>query len=78
MNVNNKYLAINGSTSDVGGRILDTRRRNTTNDSKILIPSVTWNKIQSYFNTLATIQSSVVLIEGRGRAVSPFLSNLIQ
>lgn len=44
MNVNNKYLAINGNTSDVGGKIFDTNKRNTTSDSKILIPNVTCNK----------------------------------
>lgn len=42
MKVNSKYLAISGSTSDVGGRIFDTSNRNTTSDSKMLIPSVTW------------------------------------
>lgn len=41
INVNNKYLAISGNTSDVGGKIFDTSNRNTTSDSKILIPSVT-------------------------------------
>lgn len=39
--VNRRYLAISGNTSDVGGRIFDTRSRNTTNDSKMLIPKVT-------------------------------------
>lgn len=42
MKVNSKYLAISGSTRDVGGRIFDTSNRNTTSDSKMLIPSVTW------------------------------------
>lgn len=46
INVKSKYLAINGSTNDVGGRILDTKSRNTTNDSKMLIPRVTWVQIQ--------------------------------
>lgn len=41
INVNSKYLAMRGSTSDVGGKIFDTSNRNTTSDSKILIPSVT-------------------------------------
>lgn len=42
MNVNSRYLAINGSTNDVGGRIFDTSNKNTTNDSKILMPNVTY------------------------------------
>lgn len=41
MKVNNRYLAISGSTSDVGGRIFETSNRNTTSDSRMLIPSVT-------------------------------------
>ena len=41
MKVKSRYLAINGSTSDVGGKILDTSKRNTTSDSKMLIPKVT-------------------------------------
>lgn len=44
MKVKSKYLAINGSTSDVGGRIFDTSNRNTTSDSKMLIPSVTYKE----------------------------------
>lgn len=41
MKVNSKYLAMSGSTSDVGGRIFDTSNKNTTSDSKMLIPNVT-------------------------------------
>lgn len=41
MKVNKRYLAISGSTSDVGGRIFETSNRNTTSDSRMLIPSVT-------------------------------------
>ena len=43
MNVNNRYLAMSGRTSDVGGRIFDTSKRNTTSDSRILIPRVTFS-----------------------------------
>ena len=43
MNVNNKYLAIKGRTSDVGGNIFDTNKRNTTKDRRILIPNVTFS-----------------------------------
>lgn len=45
INVNSKYLAMSGNTSDVGGKIFDTSNRNTTSDSKILMPNVTyaWN-----------------------------------
>lgn len=39
-NVNSKYFAINGTTSDVGGSIFDTSRRNTTSDRRIEIPRV--------------------------------------
>ena len=35
------HLAMSGSTSEVGGRILDTRSRKTTSESKMLIPRVT-------------------------------------
>ena len=35
------HLAISGSTSDVGGKIFDTRSRKTTSESKMLIPRVT-------------------------------------
>ena len=41
--VNKRYFAIRGSTSEVGGRIFETNRRNTTRESKILIPSVTFS-----------------------------------
>lgn len=41
MNVKRRYFAINGNTNDVGGRIFDTSSKNTTSDSKILIPRVT-------------------------------------
>lgn len=43
MKVKSKYLAISGSTSEVGGRIFDTSSRKTTSESKILIPSVTFS-----------------------------------
>ena len=43
MKVNRRYLAIRGSTSDVGGRILDTSKRNTTSDKRMLIPRVTFS-----------------------------------
>ena len=47
MNVNNKYFAINGNTSDVGGKIFETNNRNTTNDNNILIPKVTLKNIKN-------------------------------
>ena len=37
------HLAISGSTSDVGGRIFDTRSRKTTSESKMLMPRVTYD-----------------------------------
>ena len=43
MKVNSRYLAMRGSTSDVGGRIFETRRRNTTSERRMLIPSVTFS-----------------------------------
>lgn len=42
-NVKSKYLAINGSTSEVGGNILETNKRNTTNDNKMDMPNVTFS-----------------------------------
>lgn len=43
MNVNSKYLAMSGSTREVGGSILETSSRKTTSDSKMLMPSVTFS-----------------------------------
>lgn len=43
MNVKSRYFAINGSTSEVGGSILETRSRNTTSDSRIEMPKVTFS-----------------------------------
>lgn len=43
INVKSKYLAMSGSTREVGGRIFDTSRRNTTSESKMLMPSVTFS-----------------------------------
>lgn len=45
MNVNNKYLAINGSANDVGGNIFDTSNKNTTNANRIEMPSVTFSPL---------------------------------
>ena len=42
MNVKSRYLAISGSTREVGGRIFDTSKRNTTSERRMLIPSVTY------------------------------------
>lgn len=39
--VNRRYLAIRGSTSEVGGRIFDTSNRNTTRERRMEIPKVT-------------------------------------
>jgi len=36
-------LAMSGRTRDVGGRILETSSRNTTSDSRIDIPRVTFS-----------------------------------
>ena len=41
MKVKRRYLAMRGRTSEVGGRILETSSRNTTSDSRMLIPRVT-------------------------------------
>jgi hypothetical protein len=40
--VKSKYFVMSGSTSDVAGRILDRSSRNTTSDSRMLMPNVTW------------------------------------
>jgi len=40
MNVNSRYLAISGMLLDVGGRILETSRRNTMSASRIEIHMV--------------------------------------
>lgn len=39
--VKRRYLAMRGSTSEVGGRIFDTSKRNTTSERRMEIPSVT-------------------------------------
>ena len=44
-NVKSKYLAIKGSTSEVGGSILDTNSRNTTNDNRMDMPNVTFSPV---------------------------------
>ena len=43
MKVKSKYLAIRGNTSEVGGKILETKRRNTTSDRRMEMPSVTFS-----------------------------------
>ena len=43
MKVKSKYLAMRGNTRDVGGKILETRSRNTTSDSRMEMPSVTFS-----------------------------------
>jgi hypothetical protein len=52
MKVKRRYLAMSGSTSEVGGKILDTSSRNTTSDSKILMPSVTFSPIHRVFQSI--------------------------
>lgn len=42
-NVKSRYLAMSGRTSEVGGRIFETRSRKTTSDSRIDMPSVTFS-----------------------------------
>ena len=43
MKVKSKYLAIRGNTREVGGKILETSSRNTTSDSRMEMPSVTFS-----------------------------------
>jgi hypothetical protein len=43
-NVMSKYFAINGIVSDVGGRILLTSNRNTTNASRMDMASVIFSE----------------------------------
>ena len=40
INVNKRYLAINGITVDVGGKIFDISNKKTTNANKIEIDKV--------------------------------------
>lgn len=42
--VKSRYLAMSGSTRDVGGRIFDTNNKNTTSERRIDIPNVTYVK----------------------------------
>lgn len=62
MKVNSRYLAINGNTSDVGGRIFDTSNRNTTSDSKMLMPSVTCKKPARKRHTLVSFLPFLLLL----------------
>lgn len=43
MKVNRRYLAISGSTSEVGGRILETKSKNTTRERRMEMPRVTFS-----------------------------------
>ena len=43
MKVNRRYLAMRGRTREVGGKIFETRSRNTTRERRILIPRVTFS-----------------------------------
>lgn len=47
-NVNSRYLAINGIVEDVGGRIFDTRSKNTTMESRTDIVNVIFSP--EYYN----------------------------
>lgn len=51
-NVNNRYLAISGTTSDVGGNIFETSNRNTTNDRRMDMPSVIFSPEIKSFNSI--------------------------
>ena len=43
MKVKRRYLAMRGNTRDVGGKIFDTRRRNTTSERRMDMPKVTFS-----------------------------------
>jgi len=43
MKVKRRYLAMRGRTREVGGKIFETRSRNTTSDKRMLIPRVTYS-----------------------------------
>ena len=64
MNVKSRYLAMSGNTIDVGGRIFDTSSKNTTSDSRILMPNVTFSpacKRGTFYTIhLLTIQNGLV------------------
>ena len=51
MNVNNRYLAMRGRTSDVGGKIFDTSRRNTTSERRMLMPEEKNSHILEKYHT---------------------------
>jgi hypothetical protein len=51
-NVKSKYLAMRGRTREVGGRILETRRRKTTRERRIDMPRVTFSPVQSERRTI--------------------------
>ena len=64
MKVKSRYLAMSGNTIDVGGRIFDTSSKNTTSDSRILMPNVTFSpacKRGTFYTIyLPTIQNGLV------------------
>lgn len=53
---------MSGNTNDVGGRIFETSNKNTTSDSKILIPKVTWNIKSCFFFIFCLFHFNEVLI----------------
>ncbi len=54
--VKRRYFAMSGSTRDVGGRILDTSSRNTTSDSRMLMPKVTYEQTNSRSDTYVYVE----------------------
>ena len=57
MNVNNRYLAMRGRTSDVGGKIFDTSRRNTTSERRMLMPEEKNSHILEKYHTKIIMDS---------------------
>jgi len=63
--VNSRYFAISGSTNEVGGKIFETRSRNTTNDSRIEMPSVTFSPASKQTTrSVNSIQYTAQLVGG--------------
>jgi hypothetical protein len=58
-NSHQSYLAINGIVSEVGGRILETSNRNTTNASRMLMPRVIFSEHSAGKKKTAILKNAI-------------------
>lgn len=58
--VNNRYFPSNGTARDVGGMISANSKKNTVNDTSILLHKVTWKRIKKYYDQYGYWTTAVV------------------